>query len=112
MAQRKLATWLGTLLGLVGALLVAAHGEEPMKAEFHQSYTVKADATVSLDNINGAVHITAWDKNEVKVDAVKKAWSRQRLDDAKIEVEADASSVSIHTRYEGHYNTFNSEDHD
>jgi DUF4097 and DUF4098 domain-containing protein YvlB len=117
MTQRKLATWAGTLLGLLGALLGAllaaqAHGAEPLQEEFHKTYTVNANATLSLENINGAARITAWDKNEIKVDAVKTAWSQERLDEARISVEADAAMVAIRTEYRGHEHNFNSGDRD
>jgi DUF4097 and DUF4098 domain-containing protein YvlB len=53
------------------------------------------------------VHITAWDRNEVKVDAVKYAGTKERLDEARIEVEAASDAVSIRTRYPDHNHTFN-----
>jgi DUF4097 and DUF4098 domain-containing protein YvlB len=113
MPKRKLATWLGTVLGLLSALLIAqAHGAEQLREEFHQTYTVKTNVTISLENINGAAHISAWDRNEVKVDAVKTAWEQSRLDEAKIQVDANTNSVSIHTQYAGHDHNFNNGDHD
>ena len=53
--------------------------------EFHQTYAFTSDGRVELDNINGAVHISSWDQNEVKVDAVKYADSKERLDEAHID---------------------------
>src|ERR1043166_3940273 len=67
--------------------------------EFHQTYPLTADGRVSLQNINGGVRISAWDRNEVKVDAVKHARSQQRLDEAEIEVDAADNYVSIRTQY-------------
>jgi len=75
--------------------------------EFHQTYALAAGGRVELDNINGAVHITAWDRNEVKVDAVKYAGTKERLDEAKIEVEAGSDYVSIRTKYPDHDHMFN-----
>ena len=65
MAQRRLATWLGTFLGLLSALLIAqAHGAEALHEEFHQVYPVSVNPRISLENINGDVHVAAWDRNE------------------------------------------------
>src|SRR6202020_566482 len=75
--------------------------------EFHQTYALSPDGRVELDNINGAVHISTWDRNEVKVDAVKYADSKERLDEAQIEGEAHQDSVSIRTKYPDHDHTFN-----
>ena len=37
--------------------------------ELHKTYPLDADGRVSLNNVHGAAHITAWDRNEVQVDA-------------------------------------------
>ena len=58
-----------------------------------------ADGRVELDNINGAVHISSWDRNEVKVDAVKYADTKERLDEAKIEIDSGKDYLSIRTKY-------------
>jgi DUF4097 and DUF4098 domain-containing protein YvlB len=103
------------LLGLVaglGLLTMAASGartqqtSEQLREEFHQSYPLSAGGRVSLENINGSVHITAWDRNEVKVDAVKRAYTPERLAEAKIEVSANANSIYIKTEYPDRNKTF------
>jgi hypothetical protein len=62
---------------------------------------------VELDNINGDVHVSTWDRNEVKVDAVKSADSKDRLDDARIEVDSSKEHLSIRTKYRDHDLTSN-----
>lgn len=79
---------------------------EMLREEFHQIYALAADGRVSLGNINGSVRVTGWDRNEVKVDAVKSAYRRDRLDEAKIEVHADAGSIRIETQYPYRSQTF------
>jgi DUF4097 and DUF4098 domain-containing protein YvlB len=75
-----------------------AKGDE-LTEEFHQTYPLGATGRVSIQNVNGDVHIAVWDQNEVKVDAVKRAYQRERLDEAKIVVENTADSVRIKTEY-------------
>jgi DUF4097 and DUF4098 domain-containing protein YvlB len=75
--------------------------------EFHKVYPLSAQGRVEIANINGPVHITGWDRNEVKVDAVKSAWSKERLDEARIEVHAEQDEISIRTEYPEHDRTFN-----
>jgi hypothetical protein len=109
--QSRLAAVAETILGtLCALLLLTAPGHASDKGryteEFHQTYPLAAGGRVELDNINGAVHITAWDQNQVKVDAVKYAGTRERLGEAKIEVEAGSDFVSIHTKYPDHDRTF------
>ncbi len=87
----------------VAALFVAAglaaQSRDDLREEFHQTYAVSPTARVSLKNVNGAVHVTAWDRNEVKVDAVKHARTQQALNDAQIVVDARADAVDIQTKY-------------
>jgi DUF4097 and DUF4098 domain-containing protein YvlB len=111
--HRQSATWFGAGLGMFCALLVFAIGAHAsdhngsLTEEFHQTYTTTADGRVELDNINGAVHISSWDRNEVKVDAVKYADTKERLDEAKIEIESGKDYVSIRTKYPDHDHTWN-----
>ena len=78
-----------------------------LTSEFHQTYPLAADGRVSLSNINGAAHIVGWDRNEVKVDAIKYAHRQERLDEAKIIVDASNSRVSIRTQYPQRNNNWN-----
>ena len=110
--QSRIATWLGAALGAVSVVLLfvaVGHASDQGKLteEFHQVYQISADGRIELDNINGPVHITSWDRNEVKLDAVKRAWTKERLDQARIEINASANSLSIRTQYPGHDNTWN-----
>jgi DUF4097 and DUF4098 domain-containing protein YvlB len=111
--HRQSATWLGTALGTVCALLVlalAAHASDQRGAlseEFHQTYALTADGRIELDNINGDVHISSWDQNQVKVDAVKYADTKERLDEAKIEIDSRNDSLSIRTHYPDHHQSWN-----
>jgi DUF4097 and DUF4098 domain-containing protein YvlB len=104
---------LGAVLGTVCALFVlvvganAADHRGALTEEFHQTYALTAGGRVELDNINGDVHISSWDRNEVKVDAVKYADTKERLDEARIEIDSRNDSISIRTKYPDHNNTWN-----
>jgi hypothetical protein len=110
---RLSATWFGAALGTVCALFILALGAHAsdhhgaLTEEFHQTYALTADGRVELYNINGAVHISSWDRNEVKVDAVKYADTKERLDEAKIEIDSGKDHLSIRTKYPEHDQTWN-----
>ena len=115
--QSRHATWLGAAFGAISVLLLfaAAHASDKqgkLSEEFHQVYQLSAEGRIDLENINGPVHITSWDRNEVKVDAVKRAWTKERLDEAKIDISSRPDSLSIRTEYPGHDNTFWNDRHD
>jgi len=111
--QRQSPAWPRAVVGTICVLFVLALGayasdhRGAFTEEFHQTYALAAGGHMELDNINGDVHISTWDQNQVKVDAVKYANSKERLDDARIEVDASAEHVSIRTKYRDHDNTFN-----
>jgi DUF4097 and DUF4098 domain-containing protein YvlB len=111
--HRQSATWLGVALGTVCALLILALGAHAsdhrgaLTEEFHQTYALTADGRIELDNINGDVHISSWDQNQVKVDAVKYADTKERLDEAKIEIDSRNNSLSIRTKYPDHNQSWN-----
>lgn len=111
--HRQSATWLGAVFGTLCALFALAMGAHAsdhsgaLTEEFHQTYALSPDGRVELDNINGDVHISSWDRNEVKVDAVKYADTKERLDEAHIEIDAGKDYVSIRTKYPHHDNNWN-----
>jgi DUF4097 and DUF4098 domain-containing protein YvlB len=115
---RQSATWLGASLGTVCALLALALQADAtdrrgtLTEEFHQTYGITADGRVELDNINGDVHISSWDRNEVKVDAIKYADTKERLEEAKIEIDSRKDSLSIQTKYPHRDQTWSRGSHD
>jgi len=107
MARKRTSTWTGAVLGALAALIFTIGASAQVQEEFHQTYPLTANGRVLLSNVNGDVQITAWDRNEVKVDAVKRAGTKERLDEAKIAVNAQPDSITIKTEYPRHNNTFN-----
>ena len=111
--HRQSATWLGAILGTVFALCIfaltaqASDHSGDLTEELHKTYALSANGRVELDNINGSVHISSWDRNEVKVDAVKYAGTKARLDEARIEIDSEKDSISIRTKYPNHDQTWN-----
>src|SRR5688572_5022043 len=87
-------TSLATLLGA----LTAFAGQE-VREEFHQTHPLTKQGRVHLENVNGNVRIVTWDREEIKVDAIKRAKKQEHLDDVKIEVEAKADLIRIKTKY-------------
>jgi DUF4097 and DUF4098 domain-containing protein YvlB len=82
-----------------------------VREEFHQTYPLTPDGRVSLENLNGPVRITVSDRNEVQVNAIKRAYKQERLNEAKIEVNATGDTVRIKTAYPFDEVNFESDDH-
>jgi DUF4097 and DUF4098 domain-containing protein YvlB len=104
MSNKRLLSILAALAALVltawaGSARAQRSGGPDLTEEFHQTYPLAAGGRLSLSNINGAVKVLAWDRAEVKVDAVKRAYTQERLREAQIKVDASSSRVRIETEY-------------
>ena len=86
-------------------------GAEPqeVREDFQQTYPLSANGRLSLENLNGGVRIAVWDRAEVQVNAVKRAYRRERLTEATIEVNATADAIRIRTTYPDRNQTFTDE---
>jgi len=92
-----------TLLALVSLATVtgapAVFAAQEVREEFHQTYPLDNAGKVQLENVNGNVRIVTWDREEIKVDAIKRAKKQEHLDEVKIEVDANADRIRIKTKY-------------
>ena len=77
----------------------AVPDQREIRQEFHQTYPFSPTGRVNVENLNGEVRIAVWDRNDVQVDAVKRAYKQERIDEAKIEVNAGAEAIRIRTDY-------------
>jgi DUF4097 and DUF4098 domain-containing protein YvlB len=94
----------------MAALMVfalAAIAGAQVTEEFHRTVPLSSTGRVSVDNINGNVTITGWERNEVQIDAIKSARDQQRLSEARIEVEIGGDSVRVKTKYPDHHTNNN-----
>ncbi len=66
---------------------------------FKQSYPLTADGTVHLENVNGDIHIVAWDKTEVSLEAEKKGKTDEDLAKVTLEIDSSPTKLSIKTKY-------------
>jgi len=96
--------WKGTLCLL--ALLYASNAlyanviGNP-HVDFRQTFALGPSGRVLIHNLYGDVSITAWDRDDVLVEAIKRSPDPKRLDDARIIVEPSSGALSIHTVYTG-----------
>jgi hypothetical protein len=110
MQLRKPTIVLLIALGIFALLLVMGflyggglgyRGDQAV-TEFHQTYTLAANGEVSISNVNGEIAISAWDSNQVQVDAEKHALNPRAMRDMKIEVSSSPDSIRIETKYPEH----------
>jgi DUF4097 and DUF4098 domain-containing protein YvlB len=66
---------------------------------FEQSYPLTANGRVSVSNVNGSITVEAWDRNEVRLEAVKTADTKETLAEVQIKIDARPDSFSVETDY-------------
>lgn len=87
-------------LFLLPALLILAPGVRASVAEtVAKTFPLAADGTVHLDNVNGDIDITAWDKAEVSLEAEKRAKTDEDLAKVTLEIDSTPDKLSIKTKY-------------
>src|SRR6478609_8692523 len=67
--------------------------------KFEKSYPLSKNGNVSVSNVNGSITLEAWDKDEVRLEAIKTADSKESLADLEIEVTATADSFRVEAEY-------------
>ncbi|HVT57737.1 MAG TPA: DUF4097 family beta strand repeat-containing protein [Thermoanaerobaculia bacterium] len=106
-SPRPLPALLIGLLALVGSSCVLP-AAVTVSERSDQTYSLRAGGALSVKNVNGAVTVEAWDRDEVHVEAVKKAQAgsdgeaRRILRQIKIEVREEAGRLIVETRMPGH----------
>src|SRR5262252_2581382 len=71
------------------------------RTDFRAIYSLAPNGRVVINNLYGDVEITAWDRDEVLVQATKRSSDPRRLNDAQVVVDSSPELVSIHTQYTG-----------
>lgn len=66
---------------------------------FEQSYAIEPTANVTIKNGDGAIYVYGSTANEIRVQAIKKAYTYERLKQIAINVSAQLGSVSIETNF-------------
>ena len=67
------------------------------KDDFHYSYPLTAGGRLSLEGFNGSVEILGWEKDTIEINGTKYASTPERLAEMKVDIDAQPSSVRIHT---------------
>ncbi len=65
---------------------------------WQQSFNVTAQPAVRLENVNGAISIEGWDRDEIAIEAVKTARHAADLSGATIDASYDENRVVIKTK--------------
>ena len=88
-----------TMAALAATAMISARSLPAPQVAFRQMYSLGPGGRVTIQNLYGDVTITAWDRDDVLVEAVKHGTRTRQLEDARIVVEPGAGTLSIRTIY-------------
>lgn len=91
-------TIMKTAATAVAALLFAGAAAALVEDRLDETYVVEDGATLSLENVNGDVVIEAWDQDEVRVQALRKAGNADALERVQVLISADTDRIHIETK--------------
>ena len=64
-----------------------------------KSFPLNENGRVSVSNVNGSINVIAWDRNEVRLVAVKHADTKEHLSDVEIKIDARPDHFSVESDY-------------
>ncbi len=67
------------------------------KEDFHYTYPLSSGGTLSVENANGSVEISGWEKDSVEINGTKYARTKSLLDGVKVETGASPGAIRIRT---------------
>ena len=83
----------------------SAQAKETLKETFLKTYPLRSGGELRVENHNGGITVEAWDRNEVRVEAIKQVRAdstekaREGMKLLRIEVQPSAGALQIVTRY-------------
>lgn len=90
-------------IALVAATIPAA--ARSLEKTFDEKYMVSSGTVLELSNVNGSIHLEAWDGQEVwvraelELEARNSEVARQAFEDLRVEVDQDSSSLRVKARH-------------
>ncbi len=85
------------VIALALSLGQGAFAVEPLEEVVEQKYDVNADVTLRVTNTDGSIHIYGGAQAVITIEAIKKAYDRERLQAIVVDVKATRDQVVITT---------------
>ncbi|BDC48781.1 hypothetical protein F183_A10970 [Bryobacterales bacterium F-183] len=68
---------------------------ERFHEDFHSNHKIEPGGHLSIDNHNGHIEISTWEKDEIEINGTKHASTKELLEDLKVDVDATPTKVAI-----------------
>lgn len=97
--MHRLATpaLLTVTLAFTGCDFDDVHSVAREKEDFHYTHALKSGGRIELENFNGSIEITGWDKDSVEIHGTKHAPNKELLDAIQIDIDSTPDALRIKT---------------
>ena len=82
---------------LAGCDEVVLGGWDRVQEDFHYSYPLNAGGRIEVENQNGAIEISGWDRNTVDISGTKYASTANRLREIRVDISPAPASIVVRT---------------
>jgi hypothetical protein len=87
------------ILAALGLLVSISRADPVLEETIEKSYPMEPTAKLSIRNDDGSIRIYGADIKEMKLQAIKKAYSTERLNQITVDVSLKPGEISIATQY-------------
>lgn len=70
--------------------------------KFEQDYPLNPNGRVSVSNVNGSIAVESWERNDVKLEALKIAESPEMLASIELEIQSSPEYLKVEAKFERH----------
>src|SRR5437773_7277640 len=75
-----------------------ALGRQALEERTEANFAFGRDGAFTLENSDGSIRIYCWKEPKVKLVALRKAYTKPRLDQIQVEINPQPESISVQTR--------------
>ena len=84
----------------LSSLFAASTAVASVERDYSESWQMDSDSKIRLQNINGAVEVEGWDRNEVQLDYRITADDEDDLQRVKVDIDQSSDSLDVEVDYE------------
>lgn len=83
------------LTALLSSCMIEMGDSDRFHEDFHHSYKFNPGGRLAIENENGTVEISTWDKDEIEITGTKNASTQELLKDIKVNIDATPAVVRV-----------------
>jgi hypothetical protein len=96
-ALHRFTSLTGILLCALALSTTIAWADDPLQETTEEFFPLVRDGAVILENTDGSIHVYGWNEPRVRLAALRKAYTKSRLHQIRVEPNAQPASLTVRT---------------